>query len=87
LSLVGHPVAVNPDSRLRAHARANGWQIHDYRTKRKAAKIGLPAAVMGVIAGAAAGAAFATRRHRRLIPALPPAPVATSRGRRSVLPV
>jgi HAD superfamily hydrolase (TIGR01490 family) len=65
LSLVGHPVAINPDSRLRAHARANGWQVHDYRTKRKAAKIGLPAAAAGVIAGAVAGALLANRRHHR----------------------
>ena len=65
LSLVGHPVAVNPDSKLRAHARANGWQVHDYRTKRKAAKIGLPAAAMGVVAGAVVGALAANRRQRR----------------------
>ena len=64
LSLVGHPVAINPDGKLRAHARANGWQVHDYRTKRKAAKIGLPAAAAGVVAGAAAGAFAANRRHR-----------------------
>lgn len=65
LSLVGHPVAVNPDHRLRAHARANGWQVHDYRTTRRAAKIGLPSAGAGVLAGAAAGAFAANRRHRR----------------------
>jgi HAD superfamily hydrolase (TIGR01490 family) len=64
LSLVGHPVAINPDSKLRAHARANGWQVHDYRTKRKAAKIGLPAAAAGVVAGVAVGALAANRRHR-----------------------
>ena len=63
LSLVGHPVAINPDSRLRAHARLNGWQVHDYRTKRKAAKIGLPAAGAGVVAGIAVGAIAANRRH------------------------
>jgi HAD superfamily hydrolase (TIGR01490 family) len=65
LSLVGHPVAINPDSRLRAHARANGWQVHDYRTTRKAAKIGLPAAAAGVLAGVAIGALLTNRRHRR----------------------
>jgi HAD superfamily hydrolase (TIGR01490 family) len=65
LSLVGHPVAINPDSRLRAHARLNGWQVHDYRTKRKAAKIGLPAAGGGVAAGIAVGVLAANRRHRR----------------------
>jgi HAD superfamily hydrolase (TIGR01490 family) len=65
LSLVGHPVAINPDGKLRAHARLNGWQVHDYRTKRKAAKIGLPAAGVGVVAGIAVGAFAANRRHRR----------------------
>src|SRR5690242_10955843 len=65
LSLVGHPVAVNPDAKLRAHARLNGWQVHDYRTKRKAARIGLPAAGAGVLAGIAVGAAAANRRHHR----------------------
>jgi HAD superfamily hydrolase (TIGR01490 family) len=64
LSLVGHPVAVNPDSKLRAHARAHGWQIQDYRTKRRAAKIGLPAAGAGVAAGALAGFLAARRRYR-----------------------
>jgi HAD superfamily hydrolase (TIGR01490 family) len=67
LSLVGHPVAVNPDSKLRAHARAHGWQIQDYRTKRKAAKIGLPAAAGGVLAGAVAGAMAARRYYRPLL--------------------
>jgi HAD superfamily hydrolase (TIGR01490 family) len=65
LSLVGHPVAINPDAKLRAHARANGWQVHDYRTTRKAARIGLPAAAVGVIAGVAVGAAVANRKHHR----------------------
>lgn len=27
LEMVGHPVAVNPDPRLAAHARAKGWEI------------------------------------------------------------
>ena len=33
LSLVGNPVAVNPDSTLRAHARDNGWTIRDFRRR------------------------------------------------------
>lgn len=41
LSSVGHPCAVNPDPSLRAHAKANGWQIRDYRTGRRWAKVGL----------------------------------------------
>jgi HAD superfamily hydrolase (TIGR01490 family) len=36
LSLVGHPCAVNPDATLRAHAKAHGWRIRDYRNRRRA---------------------------------------------------
>ena len=42
LSLVGDPCAINPDTKLLRHARDLGWRVHDYRTGRKAAKIGLP---------------------------------------------
>lgn len=65
LSLVGDPVAINPDPQLRSHARANGWRIHDYRTGRKAAKAGL---VVGAVGGAIAGgvaAGMAARGHGR----------------------
>ncbi|MEU3905030.1 HAD-IB family hydrolase [Streptomyces goshikiensis] len=44
LSLVGHPYAINPDTKLRKHARANDWRLRDYRTGRKAVKVGVPAA-------------------------------------------
>ena len=44
LSLVGHPCAINPDSRLRTHAREHGWRVRDYRTGRKAVKVGVPTA-------------------------------------------
>ncbi|MER7414741.1 MULTISPECIES: HAD family hydrolase [Streptomyces] len=65
LSLVGHPYAINPDSELRAHAREMGWRLRDYRTGRKAAKVGLPAAAgAGALAGGAA-AALALQRRRR----------------------
>lgn len=64
LSLVGMPVAVNPDAKLRRHARSLGWRVHDYRTGRKAAKIGVPSAlVTGAAAGVAAGV-IASRRRR-----------------------
>lgn len=33
LSLVGHPVAINPDRRLRRHADREGWPVHDFRAK------------------------------------------------------
>ena len=65
LSLVGQPCAINPDSRLRAHARAQGWRVRDYRSGRKAAKIGVPtAAGIGAAAGAVA-AGLAVRRRSR----------------------
>ena len=66
LTLVGHPCAVNPDARLLAHARANGWQVRDFRTGRKAAKIGIPAAATaGALAGAVFGALAVNRRRNR----------------------
>ena len=65
LSMVGDPCAINPDARLRAHAKAQGWRIRDYRTGRRAARAGLAvAAVAGGLSGAlAAGAAVRSRRH------------------------
>jgi HAD superfamily hydrolase (TIGR01490 family) len=64
LSLVGHPCAINPDAKLRAHARDHGWRVRDYRTGRKAVRIGVPtAAAVGALAGAMA-AAGARRRAR-----------------------
>lgn len=63
LSLVGDPCVVNPDHRLREHARANGWRIRDYRTGRKAARAGLvTAAVAGAISGSVAAGVAIRRR-------------------------
>ncbi|WP_265568388.1 HAD family hydrolase [Streptomyces hygroscopicus] len=65
LSLVGHPYAINPDAKLRKHARTYDWRLRDYRTARKAAKVGLPAAAgVGAVAGGTA-AAIALHRRRR----------------------
>lgn len=65
LSLVGYPYAVNPDARLRDHARELGWRLRDYRTGRKAAKVGIPtAAGVGAVAGGAAAAVALHRRRR-----------------------
>ncbi len=62
LSLVGTAVAVNPDGKLRDVARERGWEIRDFRTARKAAKIGVPSALaLGAVGGALAAAA--SRRH------------------------
>ena len=63
LSLVGHPCAINPDSTLLHHARANGWQVRDFRNGRKAAKLGAQAAGATALAGALAAAA--SRRRSR----------------------
>jgi HAD superfamily hydrolase (TIGR01490 family) len=64
LSSVGRAVAVNPDSALRAEAKARGWEIRDFRTGRKAAKIGVPTALgLGAVAGGIA-AGIAARRER-----------------------
>jgi HAD superfamily hydrolase (TIGR01490 family) len=39
LEAVGHPVAVNPDRRLRAAAAERGWQIRDWGKDRVAKKV------------------------------------------------
>ncbi|ORV09898.1 HAD family hydrolase [Mycobacterium celatum] len=64
LSLVGTAVAINPDARLRALARERGWEIRDFRTARKAARIGVPSALALGAAGGALAAAV-SRRHER----------------------
>jgi HAD superfamily hydrolase (TIGR01490 family) len=63
LSAVGTAVAVNPDSELRDIAKERGWQIRDFRTGRKAAKIGVPSVLgAGAIAGAVAAGLAARKR-------------------------
>lgn len=65
LSLVGDPCAINPDTRLRAHAREQGWRIRDYRTGRKALRAGmLVGGALGAVGGAIAGG-VALRGRRR----------------------
>jgi HAD superfamily hydrolase (TIGR01490 family) len=62
LSVAGTAVAVNPDAELRGLARRNGWEIRDFRSGRKVARIGVPS-VLG--AGAVAGAVAAGAAYRR----------------------
>ena len=64
LTMVGEPCAINPDSRLLDHARAHGWRVRDYRTGRKAARVGLFAAAA---AGAATGSVAAGMAIRRRV--------------------
>ena len=60
--MVGHPCAVNPDKHLRAHAKAKGWRIRDYRTGRKVAVMGVRTAL---VAGAAGGTVKLLRRQKK----------------------
>jgi HAD superfamily hydrolase (TIGR01490 family) len=63
LNAVGRPVAGNPDAALRRAARESGWEIRDFRTGRKAAKVAVPTALgVGVAAGAVAAAVALNRR-------------------------
>jgi HAD superfamily hydrolase (TIGR01490 family) len=64
LSAVGHAVAINPDTALREEARQRGWDIRDFRTGRKAAKIGIPtAAGVGALTGGVIAGLALRRRH------------------------
>jgi HAD superfamily hydrolase (TIGR01490 family) len=65
LSLVGDPCVINPDNRLREHARAQHWRIRDYRTGRKAARAGLLSAGLAGAATGGVAAALAIRRKVR----------------------
>lgn len=63
LSLVGHPCAINPDRRLQEHAEENDWQIRDYRTGRRAIRLGLLGAAAAGAAGGAIAGGLAVRRR------------------------
>jgi DNA-binding IclR family transcriptional regulator len=66
LQLVGHPHVVNPDSRLLAEAREQGWPVHDFRSGRRATLIALPlAAGLGAVAGGITAAIALKRRRAR----------------------
>jgi HAD superfamily hydrolase (TIGR01490 family) len=65
LSTVGHPVAVNPDSDLKEQARDNGWPSYNFRGKRAARRIGIPAATAAGLAAAGATAGLVISRRQR----------------------
>jgi HAD superfamily hydrolase (TIGR01490 family) len=67
LSLVGTAVAINPDQDLREVAKTRGWEIRDFRTGRKAAKVGVPTALLLGALGGAAAAVIIRRRDGDLI--------------------
>jgi HAD superfamily hydrolase (TIGR01490 family) len=66
LSLTGTSVAVNPDTELRAVARSRGWTVRDFRTGRKAAKIGVPTLAAAALSGGIVGGTLALRRRNKL---------------------
>jgi hypothetical protein len=60
LTAAGGAVAINPDSSLRRLARERGWEVHDFRTGRRAARYALPmAAALAISVG------YAYHRRRR----------------------
>ncbi|MDQ6821650.1 MAG: HAD-IB family hydrolase [Actinomycetota bacterium] len=68
LRLVGHPVAVNPDTELARVARAEGWDV--LRFDRLGRRLKAAAALAGAaIAGGAGSAALAVRARRGSLPA------------------
>ena len=66
LSLVGNPVAVNPDATLRAHARENDWKIRDFRRREQFKRAAVPAVsgAGGIAIGLVLG--YALSRARRV---------------------
>lgn len=63
LELVGHPCAINPDRRLRKHAKSHGWRVHDFRRARRLARAGAP-----LLGGAVAISAWRSRRRESRLP-------------------
>ncbi|MFD0823000.1 HAD family hydrolase, partial [Micromonospora zhanjiangensis] len=65
LSTVGRSVAVNPDPALLRAARSHGWEVRDFRTVRRAARIAVPSTVAAGLLAGAASAGLALHRRRR----------------------
>jgi HAD superfamily hydrolase (TIGR01490 family) len=65
LSVVGTAVAVNPDPDLQETARVRGWEIRDFRTGRKAARIGVPSVLGAAVVAGAVAAGHAYQRRPR----------------------
>ncbi len=63
LNAVGHPCAINPDTKLRKFAMAQGWAIKEFRDRRKSGRRGIVKAsitgfvwvTMAVVRGLTAG--------------------------------
>src|SRR4051812_7287671 len=69
LSIVGRPVAVNPDPDLKRHARESDWEVRDFRVARKAARVGVPAAAgVGAVTGGVVAGFALRRKHSHASP-------------------
>lgn len=73
LGAVGHPIAVNPDRELRAHALEHGWEVRDFTRpvalRRTIPQVPMPptpmvAGAAGLGAAALAGWAYTQRRRQ-----------------------
>ena len=65
LSAVGNAVAVNPDTALRRTARERGWDVRDFRTGRKAARVAVPSTLAAGVVFGAVSTVLAVRRRRQ----------------------
>jgi HAD superfamily hydrolase (TIGR01490 family) len=66
LSIVGRAVAVNPDGALRKHARAVGWEVHDYRRSRMNRRYYVPGMVaVAAAAGVGVGVGLGAVKNRK----------------------
>ncbi len=65
LSLVGHPFAINPDARLRRYAAERGWQVRDFRRRRRDVRRGVRTASWAGAVWVTAVAARAVVRRLR----------------------
>ena len=65
MSVVGHPCPINPDARLRKHAKRVGWPIEDFRGRSQ--KIAGRSVQTMELAGAAWALSVIIRTGRRLV--------------------
>ncbi|WP_432563144.1 HAD family hydrolase [Kineococcus sp. SYSU DK003] len=63
LSLVGFPVAVNPDTKLRRHAAVHGWPVHEFRQWQHAVRWTRRIGGAGAVAAGAVVVAGLLRRR------------------------
>jgi HAD superfamily hydrolase (TIGR01490 family) len=64
MELVGHAIAVNPDTDLKRAARTMGWPVYELRTRRPLLLFGIPSAVAaaGLFGGGVALGSWLGRR-------------------------